>query len=142
MKRFAILTIALAAMAVPAAAQTVETGTTEWDKLPAAKLGSDDIDYNRLVRWATQELQNPACRTGGMRPNKFDIDEPYAVLLQPDGTVSRIVVREMGCPGLNTVVGSTLADLAKRGKFRPTGEKTPLWYGGRLSFAASESVPR
>jgi hypothetical protein len=142
MMRLAIVTIALAALATPALAQTVETGTTEWDKLPAARIGVDDIDYGRLVRWATQELQNPACRNQGMRPGKFDIDEPYAVLLQPDGTVSRIIVREMGCPGLNTVVGSTLADMAKRGKFRPTGQQQPLWYGGRLSFAASETVPR
>jgi hypothetical protein len=142
MKTLAFLTISLAAMAVPAAAQQVSTGTTEWDKLPQVKLGSDDIDYSRLVRWATQELQNPACRGKGMRPNRFDIEEPYAVLLEPNGTVSRIIVREMGCPGLNTVIGSTLVDMAKRGKFRPTGQPQPLWYGGRLSFAASDSNPR
>ena len=141
MKTLALLTMALAAVAVPATAQQVSTGTTEWDKLPAAKMGIDDIDYNRLVRWATQELQKPECRSNGMRPTRFDIDEPYAVLVAPNGTVSRIIVREMGCPGLNTVVGSTLADMAKRGKFHATGEATPLWYGGRLSFAASDTTP-
>lgn len=142
MKTLAFLTISLAALAVPAAAQQVSTGVTDWEKLPQVKLGSDDVDYNRLVRWATQELQNPACRGKGMRPNRFDIEEPYAVLLEPNGTVSRIVVREMGCPGLNTVIGSTLVDMAKRGKFRPSGESQALWYGGRLSFAASDSNPR
>jgi hypothetical protein len=141
MKRLALLTAALAAFAAPAAAQQVSTGSTDWDKLVPARMGSDDLDYNRLVRWATQELQNPACRVNGMRPDKFDIEEPYAVLLEPNGNVSRIIVREMGCPGLNTIVGSTVAELAKRGKFHPTGEKTALWYGGRLSFAASNSTP-
>jgi hypothetical protein len=94
------------------------------------------------VRWAATELGKPECHVKGMRPTKFDIDEPYAVLLEPSGNVKRIIVKEMGCPGLNTVIGSTLADMAKRGKFRPTGEQQPLWYGGRLSFAASETNPR
>jgi hypothetical protein len=142
MKTLAFVMIAFAATAVPAVSQTVETGTTEWDKLPPAKIGTDDVDYNRLVRWAATELANPACRNGGMRPTKFDIDEPYAVLVEPNGNVKRIIVREMGCPGLNTVIGSTVADLAKRGKFRPTGQPQALWYGGRLSFAASEAIPR
>ncbi|HEY0312987.1 MAG TPA: hypothetical protein VGC56_10890 [Allosphingosinicella sp.] len=141
MKTLAWLMIPIAALASSATAQKVETGSTEWDKLAPARMGSDDLDYNRLVRWATQELQNPACRVNGMRPDKFDIDEPYAVLLEPNGNVSRIIVREMGCPGLNTIVGSTVAEMAKRGKFHPTGEKTPLWYGGRLSFAAANSTP-
>jgi hypothetical protein len=142
MKTLALLTMALAAVAVPAAAQKVSTGTTQWDQLPPAKIGIDDTDYSRLVRWATQELQKPECRSNGMRPNRFDIDEPYAVLVAPDGSVTRIIVKEMGCPGLNTVIGSTLADMAKRGKFHATGEATPLWYGGRLSFAASDTYPR
>jgi hypothetical protein len=142
MRKLAFLGIAVAALAAPAAAQTVETGTTEWDKLPAAKMGTDDVDYNRLVRWAATELGKPECKVPGMRPTKFDIDEPYAVLLEPNGNVKRIIVKEMGCPGLNTVIGSTLADLAKRGKFRPTGQPQTLWFGGRLSFAASEAVPR
>jgi hypothetical protein len=141
MKRLAMLLMPIAALAVPAAAQKVETGNTEWDKLAPARMGVDDIDYSRLVRWAAQELKDPACRAKGMRPERFDIEEPYAVLVEPNGTVSRIIVREMGCPGLNTVVGSTLADLARRGKFKPTGEPQALWYGGRLSFAASETNP-
>ena len=142
MKRFALLLMPLAALAAPAAAQKVETGTTNWEQLAPAPMGVDDVDYSRLVRWASQELQNPACRNNGWRPDKFDIDEPYAVLVEPNGTVSRIIVKETGCAGLNTVIGSTLADMAKRGKFRPTGQPQPLWYGGRLSFAAANSNPR
>lgn len=140
----AFLTIALAAAAAafPAAAQQVSTGTTDWDKLPAARMATDDLDYGHLVRWVQQELQNPACQAKGMRPKRFDVDEPYAVLVGPDGSVSRIIVREMGCPGLNTAIGSTVADLAKRGRFRPTGQSVPLWYGGRLSVAYSDTEPR
>jgi hypothetical protein len=141
MKTLALLSLALAAAAVPAAAQKVTTGTADWDTFPAVKIGSDDIDYSRLVRWTTQELQKPECRAKGMRATRFDVDEPYAVLVAPNGTVSHIVVREMGCPGLNTVIGSTLADMAKRGKFHPTGEAAPAWYAGRLSYAAADTTP-
>lgn len=141
MKRIALTAVALVTAAVPAGAQQVSTGTTQWDELPPVKMGLDDVDYNRLVRWTTQELQKPECRAKGMRPLRFDIDEPYAVLVAPNGTVSRIIVKEMGCPGLNTVIGSTLADMAKRGKFHATGQPTALWYGGRLSYAAAETTP-
>lgn len=142
MKTLSLLMVPLAALAVPAAAQTVETGTTEWDKLVPARMGVDDLDYHRLVRWTAQELQDPSCRGKGMRPDRFDIDEPYAVLLEPNGTVRRIIVKEMGCPALNTVIGSTLADMAKRGKFKPTGQPQALWFGGRLSYAVTDTNPR
>jgi hypothetical protein len=142
MKSLALLMIPMIALATSASAQKVETGTTDWDKLAPAPMGSDDLDYSRLVRWTAQELKDPACRGKGMRPDRFDFDEPYAVLLEPNGSVSRIIVKEMGCPALNTVIGSTLADMAKRGKFKPTGQPRALWYGGRLSFAASDSNPR
>jgi hypothetical protein len=141
MKRLAMLIIPLAALGTGAAAQKVSTGTAEWDKLPPVRIGSDDVDYSRLVRWTAQELKNPACRIKGARPERFTFDEPYAVLVEPNGSVSSIIVREMGCPGLNTVVGSTLADMAKRGKFKPTGQPQAVWYGGRLSFAATDSNP-
>jgi hypothetical protein len=141
MKTLAML-LPLAALAAPAAAQKVETGTTEWDKLAPAPMGIDDTDYSRLVRWTAQELKDPACRRKGWRPERFDVEEPYAVLVEPNGSVSRIIVKEMGCPALNTVIGSTLADMVKRGKFKPTGQPQPLWYGGRLSFAATDTNPR
>lgn len=142
MKALAMLMIPLTALATAAAAQKVETGVTDWNGLVPARIGINTVDYSRLVRWTAQELKDPACRKNGWRPDNFEIEEPYAVLLEPDGTVRRIIVKEMGCPALDTVVGSTLVDMARRGKFKPTGQPEPLWFGGRLSFAVSEAAPR
>lgn len=137
MKR-ALLFLAACAAAAPAAAQTVQTGTADWNALPQARMRhsyAQYIDQNHVTLWTEQVLKSGQCNVKGMRPDRFDIDVPYAVLVQPDGTVTRILIPDMGCAGLNTIVGSTVMDIVKAGAFKPTGEKQAYWYGDRLAFA-------
>jgi hypothetical protein len=93
------------------------------------------LDVVWLNDWTEQILASGECKLPGMRPDKFDIDRPYAVLVEPSGAVQRIIVGETGCAGLNTMLGSTVHRWAQRGQFRPTGEKEPRWYVGRIAFA-------
>jgi hypothetical protein len=137
MKRTLLMFAALAA-AAPAGAQTVETGRADWNALPQAPMRhsyAQYIDQNRVTLWTEQVLRSGECKVKGMRPEKFDIDVPYAVLVAPDGKVERILIPEMGCAGLNTIIGSTVMDLVKAGAFKPTGENQAFWYGDRLAFA-------
>ena len=133
MKRFLVL--ALTMVAVPATAQTVETGRTDWDKFPAVKRKSRPLDASLLVDWAERILASGKCQLPGQRPTKFDIDVPYVALVEPNGTVKRIIVAETGCPELETLVGSTVVDWVKRGDFKPTGHTQPLWFVDRIKFA-------
>jgi hypothetical protein len=127
----------LAALAASAAtAQAVETGTADWDKLPRARVASG-VDYQSLANLAEQVVESKACRDAGWRPERFNIDEPYAVLLEPDGSVKRIVIRETACPGIDYVVGLMLQALSQKHKFHATGDARPRWYGGRIAFAVS-----
>ena len=136
MIRSAVLLFTLLAVAAPAAAQTVEaTSRTRWDGLPPVKMKSVELDVPFLNDWAEQILSSGECRVPGMRPDRFDIDQPYAVLVEPDGKVDRIVVGDAGCPGLNTLLGSTVHQWAQDGKYKPTGASEPRWYVGRIAFA-------
>ena len=134
----ALLALAALTVAMPAYGQTVQTGVTDWNKLPQAHMRhsyAQYVDQNHIAIWTEQVLKSPDCNVKGMRPDKFDIDVPYAVLVAPDGKVERILIPDMGCAGLNTVIGSTVMDIVKGGAFKPTGEKQALWYGDRLAYA-------
>ena len=123
-------------LAMPAAAQVVETGKADWDRLPPARI-KGDLDYQKLSRWAEQVVESKACRDAGWRPERFRVDEPFAVLLEPDGTVKRIVIAETSCPGIDYVVGLHLQALSEAHRFRPTGTAAARWYGGRVVFEVS-----
>jgi hypothetical protein len=122
--------------AAPVMAQTVEaTERTRWEGLPSVKMKSPYLDVALLNDWAEKILASGECNLPNMRPDKFDIDRPYAVLVEPSGAVQRIIVGETGCAGLNTLLGSTVHQWAEDGKFRPTGEREARWYVGRIAFA-------
>ena len=136
MKKSALTLFALLTAAYPLAAQTVETtDKTRWDALPPVKMRSTELNVPLLNDWAEKILSSGECSVPGMRPTRFDIDQPYAVLVAPNGTVERIVVGDVGCAGLNTLLGSTVHAWAQAGKYRPTGAREPRWYRGRIAFA-------
>ena len=136
MIRSAVLLFTLLAVAAPATAQTVEaTSRTRWDGLPPVRMKSVELNVPFLNDWAEQILSSGECTVPGMRPDRFDIDQPYAVLVEPDGKVDRILVGDAGCAGLNTLLGSTVHEWAEQGKYKPTGAREPRWYVGRIAFA-------
>ena len=139
MKKSALTLFALLTAAYPLAAQTVEaTDKTRWDALPPVKMRSTELDVALLNDWAEKVLSSGECNVRGMRPTRFDIDQPYAVLVAPNGTVERIVVGDVGCAGLNTLLGSTVKAWAQAGRYRPTGASEPRWYRGRIAFARND----
>lgn len=136
MKR-SFLIAALAMLAMPATAQTVETGRSDdWDGYPPIKRSSArPLDVSFLSDWAYDILKTGKCKLPGQRAERFDIDVPYVALVEPNGTVKRIIVAETGCTPLNSMVGTTVFEMAKRGEFKPTGQDQPLWFSDRIQFA-------
>src|SRR5688572_15545846 len=139
MKKSALILFALLTASFPVSAQTVEsTDRTRWEALPPVKMKATELDVPLLNDWAEEILKSGECNVPGMRPTKFDIDQPYAVLVEPNGKVQRIVVGDAGCAGLNTLLGSTVHAWAQAGKYRPTGASEPRWYRGRIAFARND----
>ncbi|HEY0312986.1 MAG TPA: hypothetical protein VGC56_10885 [Allosphingosinicella sp.] len=138
MKKLRFFLLALAGLVASAAAgQAVETGTAPWDTLPRARV-SDALEYPLMYGWAKQLLATDSCRKAGYRPDRFNIDTRYAVLVAPDGDVRRIVIEEnKACPGVDLVVGLALQGLSRTHKFHRTGEDHPRWYAGRITFSGS-----
>lgn len=132
------LGMAVALMAVGTArGQAVETGVVKWEALPPVRV-ADAVDYPQFDQLAERVIGTPECRAAGYKPDRFSFDAPYAVLVEPDGTVRRIVIEANAkCPGLDYVVGLAVQDLSRRHKFKATGEAQARWYAGHLAFAQS-----
>jgi hypothetical protein len=87
-----------------------------------------------MVDKVEEILATEKCRLRGQSKERFDIDVPYAVLVQPDGGAGRVVVSEIGCPELETFVGLVVLELARAGDFAALGQSKARWFGGSLNF--------
>lgn len=112
----------------------VEAGRADWESFPALHKAARSHPTSAMVDHVSGLLDKQSCSLPGQAPRKFDITVPYLVLVRPDGAAERIIVADLGCPALETYVGSIVLKLAELGDFRPTGEARPRWYASQLNF--------
>jgi hypothetical protein len=120
----------LAASSIP-----IEVGKFDATKFPDAKKVERRMPQADLVRRVDTILGEKACALPGQSKDKYDIVVPYAVLIQPSGAPSKIVVKDIGCAPIETLVGQIASELAKAGDFRPGHSDTERWYVSEADFA-------
>jgi len=125
--------LALAAFASIGNVQ-VDVGRADWAAFPELRRGSRELPVAAMISRVETILRERQCQLAGQDHQRFDITVPYLVLVEPDGSTERVVVADMGCPALETFVGSLVAALAAEGNFRPTGESQARWYGSNFNF--------
>jgi hypothetical protein len=118
----------------PAANLKVDVGRVNLSTLPQLQRAERALPTARMVTDVEDLLRSGECRIPGQRSTRFDIDVPYAVLVEPDGSASRVVIGELGCAELESYVGLIILELARLGDFAETGEKKAKWYGSKLNF--------
>ena len=133
------LLIAAAIAAASANQVTVEAGRANWNNYPAASLAPRQLPTPAMVTQVETLLRERTCRISGQRAEEFDIDVPYLAFVEPNGTLSRVVVADMGCPELETLVGEVILSRAQAGDFRPTGAPEAQWYASNINFNLSSA---
>ena len=133
MKRF-LAVAALAVLASPAAAQTVDVGRANWSAMPSLNVTDADLPMDVLVTAVEDILKTKQCKLEGQSYQQFDITVPYAVLLEPDGTTSRVVVGEVNCAPIETLVGRIALERSNLGHYQPTGLSRARWHADKISF--------
>jgi hypothetical protein len=130
-----ILTIAsmFLAGAAPSEIQ-VDVGQIKLASLPQAVRVERDLPTAQMVGEVERILGPGGCKLPGQSARSFDIDIPYAALVQPDGSVTRVVVGELGCSQLETFAGLVVLELARQGDFRKNAPEKARWYGDTLNF--------
>lgn len=114
--------------------QSIDVGSANWDKLPALKAKQGHLPYKQLIETVEDMLRKEQCKLPGQTRRAFNIEVPYAVLVEPNGTAKRVLVPQLNCEGIQSLVGVTVLARAQRGDFEPTGEGKARWYGGRMNF--------
>ncbi|MDB5694042.1 MAG: hypothetical protein JWO81_3105 [Alphaproteobacteria bacterium] len=112
----------------------VDVGRVDWAALPPLKAVQRAFPTPDMVGKVESMLGAPNCSIPGQTSMRFDINVPYAVQVNPDGTSSHVVVAEIGCPALESYVGLLVLELARRGDFRASGAGHAAWYKSSLNF--------
>lgn len=132
-----MLSSTIAAMLLMSAAPAeirVDVGRIDLAELPAVQPKSGELPTPGMVKVVEQILEKGTCKLPGQTKRKFDIDVPYAVLLQPDGSANRVVVADMGCPDIEVLTGRVVLMLARDGEFGPSGHSKAKWFGSTLNY--------
>jgi hypothetical protein len=124
------------AMMLSAAATEVrvDVGRANWDALPQLEATDRRLPYETMVERVEQMLKSGECSVLGQQPERFDITVPYAVLVEPDGSASRVVVAESGCAPLESYVGRLVHERARLGDFKRSGADRTRWYASKINF--------
>ena len=125
---------AMAILAAPAAAQTVDVGRANWNAMPSLNVSDAELPMETLVTAVEDILKTKQCKIKGQSHHRFDITVPYAVLLQPDGSTNRVVVGEINCAPIETLVGRVALERAQLGHYQPTGLANARWHADTINF--------
>ena len=120
-------------MAVSADIQ-VDVGHSDWSRMTPIKAAARELPNTTMVARVEEMFAKGECSIPGQRARHFDVSIPYGVLVNPDGTVRRIVVNDTGCRPLETYVGQILLARAQLGDFRAGAAATARWYAGSINF--------
>jgi hypothetical protein len=136
-----ILIAASAAGATPMPAQPsapaeiqVDVGKGNFASLPPLQAVDRRLPSPGMVERVEKMLSAGTCSLPGQSAAQFDITVPYAVQVQPDGSASRVIVSEVGCPALESYVGLLVLERARQGDFAPSKAAQTRWYGDDINF--------
>jgi hypothetical protein len=134
MKRIVLGLSLLLAAAGTANAQSVEIADGDWSTVPViqprgkVRMTADIVDRLHKIAEETK------CNISGFTPRRIDLAVPFVIQFTPQGGIGRIVLRNMRCPQLESVLGAVLLQMAQAGEYRPTGENQERWYRSELTF--------
>lgn len=131
-----IIGAGLLAASATAGAQSVEVASGNWSNIPVAVARGQMRMTGEMMERMHQLAAQSSCEVRGFTRTNIEMTVPFLIRFTPDGTVERVVVRRLGCPQLESMLGSIVLQLAQAGEYRPTGENEERWYRSELSFVS------
>lgn len=112
----------------------IEVGRFDPASFPRAKMVERRMPEADLMRRVDTILATKQCAFPGQTKERYDIVVPYAVMVGNGATPSRIVVKDMSCPPIETLVGEVANALVAAGDFRKNSFGGDRWYVSELAF--------
>ncbi len=79
-------------------------------------------------------LSEKRCSLEGQTKTRFEIVVPYAVLMDPAGKPEKVVVKDLGCAPIESLVGQIGSELANAGDFKVAHNSGRRWYVSEAYF--------
>lgn len=117
-----------------APAVPIDAAEANWAGFPRLERSARPLPTASLVGRVETILSRRQCQVAGQTASRFDFDVPFAVLLRPDGSVERAIVKDMDCPEIETLVGEIAVEMGRQGDYRPTRQTETRWYGDVINF--------
>ena len=115
-------------------AQSVEIADGDWSAVPVIQPRGEVHISTKIVDRLHTLAGETKCNVPGFEKRRIDLAVPFVIQFTPQGGVGRIVLRNMRCPQLESVLGAVLLQMAQAGEYRPTGENQERWYRSELTF--------
>lgn len=123
------------AAAASAAAQDVDVGTGDWSAIPpveaAGQYRMGDAQMDRIDRIAA----DGGCRVEGLARSAVDLRVPFVIRFGTGGAAEQVVLRDLGCPQLERLLGLVVLQLVGAGEYRAPSPGSEGWYRGEISYA-------
>lgn len=118
-----------------ASSSPIEVGRFDPSAFPNAVKVDRRMPQAELTDRADAIMTSGRCSFPGQSVGNYSISVPYAVLIQPSGEITKVVVKEVGCPEFELLTGQVARELVKAGDFRPTRAPSAQWYISDVYYA-------
>lgn len=128
----ALLSPSTPTVSVPSNVQ-IDVGRAEWARFPDLR-PEPRVPTGAMLSRVETILKDRECVMPGQNYRRFDITVPWLVQVEPDGRLSRLVVADMGCRPLESMVAELVVLLAQNGNIRARPESEPRIYASEFNF--------
>lgn len=115
-------------------APSIEVGRFDPNEFQELRLRERRMPWSSMLTYVERILRERRCAFAGQVPTRYDIRVPYVVRIEPDGSLSRVVVADVGCAPLETYVGTMVRELARAGDLRQPPRSRAAWYSNEARF--------
>ena len=130
-----VLGVISALGATPLGAQQVSVATGDWSNIPVVQSRGAYRISPRAVDDIAAGASNHQCPAIG-NERHLSMSVPFLVEFTAAGAVNQVVVRNLGCPKVESALGGAILQLAKSGEYKPTGVNIVGWYRGQFELSA------
>jgi len=132
-----LIATAMLALFFPAtlgAGQVLEFGSGDWRNIPEMRQQADTALDAKIVGAISEMINRGQCVIEGQRPGRVDLTVPFLVKFVADGSVDRLVVHQLNCPGAEGLLGGALLRMVQLGSFQPIGGRRAGWFRGEVNI--------
>lgn len=118
-----------------ASSSPIDVGKFDPSAFPNAVKVDRLMPVGDLTDRADAIMNSGRCSFPGQSVGNYSISIPYAVLIQPSGEITKMVVMDVSCPEFEILTGQVARELVSAGDFRRTRAPSAQWYVSEVHYA-------